>query len=249
MKHKQNITLFALIISGLSFFSCSPSSQELTNQGKQKLSDSKFKEAISLFDAALKEDNQNADAYNARGVAFMSLEEYSQAKKSFTLAINVYENSEKDFPKAYQYFYNRGNANRFQRDHEEAILDYTKAIQLDDTIADIYLNRALENAEINGVDQALTDFDKAIELSKGKDKRAFLHKAKVLIAVKQFDAALKTIENAINLDKKYGEAYYFKALALSGKIGKANDEVCDLLASAEVFGYPYAATEIQKHCE
>ncbi|OHX67902.1 tetratricopeptide repeat protein [Flammeovirga pacifica] len=246
MKNKHLIFLFALITSVMS---CSPSSEELTNQGKLKLSKSKFKEAISLFDAAIKEDNLNADAYNAQGAAYMSLEEYSKAQKSFSMAINIYEESEKDFPNAYQFYYNRGNANRFQRDHKSAILDYTKAIQLDGSISDIYLNRGLENAEVNGISLALEDFDKAIELSNEQDKRIFLHKARVLIASKQFDKALNTIEIAINLDKRYGEAYYYKALALSGKTGEADDTVCDLLASAEAFGYSLAAAEIQKHCD
>ncbi|NLR89905.1 MULTISPECIES: tetratricopeptide repeat protein [Flammeovirga] len=247
MKTKQ-INLFFISLF-LILSACGPSSEDLTNQGKKKLSENKYKEAISLFDAAIKSNVQNMDAYNARGYAHMSLEEYSKAQDDFTEAINIYMNTEEDVPNAYRFYYNRGNVKRFLRDHEGAIVDYTQAIQLDNSISDIYLNRGLENAEINGVEAALNDFDKAIALSQSSDKRIYLHKARVLIADQQFEQALNVIGKAIAIDKEYGEAYYYKALAMSALRGEADDEVCNTLATAEAFGYSLAAAEIQKHCK
>ncbi|KXX71556.1 tetratricopeptide repeat protein [Flammeovirga sp. SJP92] len=247
MKTKQINLLFAI----LTFFmiGCGPSSSELTNQGKQKLSVNKFKEAISLFDAAIKEDANNMDAYNARGYAHMALEEYSKANDDFTLAIELYKQTEEDVPDAYKYFYNRGNVRRFLKDQEGAVNDYTQAIQLDSTIYDIYLNRALVNVEVVGLSSALKDFEKAVNLSEGKDKRVFLHKARVLMLTENFDDAIQDLDKAIQLDDKYAEAFYYKALALSGTKGKADEQVCKMLSMSEALGYAQATAALQKYCE
>lgn len=247
MKAKQInllIILFALFLSG-----CGVSSEELTNQGKQKLSKNQFKEAISLFDAAIKEDANNMDAYNARGYAHMALEEYSKANDDFTLAIELYKQTEEDVPDAYKFFYNRGNVRRFLKDNQGAVNDYSQAIQLDSTIYDIYLNRALVNVEVVGLSSALKDFDKAVELSNGTDKRVFLHKARVLMLTESFDDAIQNLDNAIKLDQQYGEAYYYKALALSGVKGKADDQVCKMLSMSEALGFSQATAALQKYCE
>lgn len=247
MKTKQN-KLFIILLSIL-MISCGQSSEELTNQGKKKLAQNKFKEAISLFDAALKEDANNMDAYNARGYAHMSLEEHSKANDDFTLAIELYKETNEDVPAAYKYFYNRGNVRRFLRDNEGAVNDYTQAIQLDSTIYDIYLNRALVNVEVVGISSALKDFDKAIELSEGTDKRVFLHKARILMLTENFQSALSTLDKAIALDAEYGEAYYYKALALSGTKGKADEQVCKMLSMSEALGFAQATVALQKYCE
>ncbi|NME71471.1 tetratricopeptide repeat protein [Flammeovirga aprica] len=247
MKTKQINLLFAILTFLL--IGCGPSSQELTNQGKQKLADSKFKEAISLFDAAIKEDANNMDAYNSRGYAHMALEEYSKANDDFTLAIELYKQTEEDVPDAYKYFYNRGNVRRFTRDYEGAVNDYTQAIQLDATIYDIYLNRAFVNAEIVGAAEALKDFEKAEELSEGKDKRVLYHKARLLSVMKDFEGAIVDFDKAIALDNKYAEAYYYKALAISGTTGKADERVCKMLSMAEALGYSPATAALQEYCE
>ncbi|MBD0404889.1 tetratricopeptide repeat protein [Flammeovirga sp. EKP202] len=247
MKTKQINLLFVI----LTFFmiGCGPSSLELTNQGKQKLAAGKFKEAVSLFDAAIKEDANNMDAYNARGYAHMSLEEYSKANDDFTLAIELYKQTEDDVPDAYKYFYNRGNVRRITRDPEGAINDYTQAIQLDSTIYDIYLNRAFVNVEVVGLSSALKDFKKAEVLSKGQDKRVFLHQARVLMLTERFEDAILNFDKAIALDDKYAEAYYYKALAISGTTGKADERVCKMLSMAEALGYAQATAALQEYCE
>ncbi|TRX67391.1 tetratricopeptide repeat protein [Flammeovirga kamogawensis] len=245
IKQTTNLLIFFIM---LVFTSCGPSSEDLTNQGKKKLSVNKFKEAISLFDAAIKEDANNMDAYNSRGYAQMALQEYSKANSDFTKAIEIYVETEEDVPNAYRFYYNRGNVKRFQNDNKGAVIDYTQAIQLDATIYDIYLNRGLANAEVEGFTASVQDFDKAIDLANGSDKRIFLHKARILMLSKQFDLAIASLDKAIALDPNYGEAYYYKALSLSGKVGKADEKVCKMLAMSESLGYTEASAALAKYC-
>ena len=66
------------------------------------------------------------------------------------------------------YFY-RAVANQALENFDDAILDYTKALQLNDKMVDAYYNRAkillsrkdIENPDIN---RAVTDLEKALEL-------------------------------------------------------------------------------------
>ena len=66
------------------------------------------------------------------------------------------------------YFY-RGASNQVLENFDEAILDYTKALEFNDTMVDAYFNRAkillsrkdIENPDIN---RAISDLEKALAL-------------------------------------------------------------------------------------
>ena len=102
------------------------------------------------------------------------------------------------------YFY-RAVANQALENFDEAILDYTKALQLNDKMTDAYYNRAkillsrkdIENPDIN---RAISDLEKALELDPN-----FVN------ALYAMGAAQKKIEN------------YHKALEF---LARAIDEHC-----------------------
>jgi len=85
-------------------------------------------------------------------------------RKLFKSGIECYDESLKleECAAAYN---NRGNAYAELNEHERAIEDYNKTIELDPNDAKAYYNRGLAYAELNKYEQAIEDYDKAIELN------------------------------------------------------------------------------------
>lgn len=97
-------------------------------------------------------------------VLFFSVLSYQQTliwKDSLTL----YDSVLKKYPRLVLAYSNRGLAKRIIGDHNGALDDYTKAIQIDPAYAIGYYNRAYTYVIKQNYDAALRDYDKAIELN------------------------------------------------------------------------------------
>jgi len=118
-----------------------------------------------------------AVAYNNRAAAYGNKGDYDQEIVDENKAIEL----NPDFAEAYA---NRGATNESKGDHDRAIADETKAIELNPKLIDAYVNRGAAYAAIElnptlaeafnraagytdkgGYDDAITDYDKAIELN------------------------------------------------------------------------------------
>jgi len=71
---------------------------------------------------------------------------------------------------------NRGNAYEQKNDHDKAIADYNKAIELDPKYAKAYNDRGNAYVQKGGHDKAIADYSKAIELNP-KDDDAYTGRA------------------------------------------------------------------------
>jgi len=76
---------------------------------------------------------------------------------SHTIAINDH---------AWVAYNNRGNAYSDKHDHDRAIRDYTRAIELKPNYADAYYNRGCDYHRLSDFGQAIRDYTKTIELKK-----------------------------------------------------------------------------------
>jgi len=110
------------------------------------------------------------------------------------------------------YFY-RGVAYDALKEYDEAMLDYTRAIQLDDKMTDAYYNRAriiLSRKDIDNpkIENAVKDLEKALELD---DK--FVDALYAMAAAKKklgdYHAALVYIERLLQIEP---DAIWAKAL-------------------------------------
>ena len=72
-------------------------------------------------------------------------------------------------PKDAQGFVDRGN--RYSRNgvYEQAIKDYTRAIELDGAFAEAYFNRGVSHYELGLYEEAIVDLTRAIELNPQDD--------------------------------------------------------------------------------
>ena len=83
----------------------------------------KLKDSIQLLNDVINRDNQNFDAFHLRGICFLRLSEYENAKKDFNKAIFIKPN----FPEVYN---NLGLLNFNNGENETAIENFLKAIKL-----------------------------------------------------------------------------------------------------------------------
>mmetsp|Transcript_34480 Transcript_34480/g.103125 ORF Transcript_34480/g.103125 Transcript_34480/m.103125 type:complete len:547 (-) Transcript_34480:525-2165(-) len=76
-------------------------------------------------------------------------------------------------------FFNRASANANLRKHEDVVADCTEAISLDDEYFKAYMRRAASNLVIGGENecqQALRDYEKALELAKTEEQERDINK-------------------------------------------------------------------------
>jgi protein O-mannosyl-transferase len=110
--------------------------------------------------------------------------------------------SDKYYPGMERIFYNRGYFFNHQTKYLDAIEDYTKSIKLAGDTGYLspksYNNRGAAYYELRQYEQALTDFNKTIELDPTYSKAHF-GKARVLESMKQFEVAAKSYDRACEL--------------------------------------------------
>ncbi len=99
---------------------------------------------------------------------------------------------------------------------DEAIIEYTKAIELDPQLALAYNNRACTYNEKGEFDRAIADCDRAIELdpqlAEAYGNRAFAYMVKG-----EIDRAIADCDRAIELDPQLAGAYVNRAWAYNEK--------------------------------
>ena len=146
--------------------------------------------AIAAYTRAIELDRNYADAYNNRGVAYMTQKDYAAAVADFTRSLELAPSDA-----AYN---NRGSILFSQQKTEEAIADFTAGIKLKAS-AEGYTNRGTAYQQTNRDALALADYDRAIELNP-KFGRAYVLRGLLLLKSGQDAAAQKDLEKGFQLD-------------------------------------------------
>src|SRR5215831_15092308 len=165
------------------------------------------KEAMAIQDCNQQQDNDrriegctelvrqnanNAVAYNNRGIAHILKKEYSPAIADFTKAIEIN-------PKWAGAFYNRGNAKSHMNEYDLAIADYTRAIDIDPQMAAAYSNRGNAHGRKKDYYAAITDFNKAIAMD-SKHLHAYVGRGFAYASLSRRDEAIADFRSALSID-------------------------------------------------
>jgi|GEM_PF-864430 len=133
--------------------------------------------------------------------------------------------SAEDYLKAGNEFYNKG-------EYDQAISDFTKAIELKPDYALAYCNRGNSRDEKGEYDQAIADYTKAIELNPdyagAYNNRGISWKNKG-----EYDKAIADYTEAIALKPIYAEAYNNRGISLNGK-GEYDQAIADYTKAIEL---------------
>lgn len=149
--------------------------------------------------------------YLDEGVFDIRKGEFENAIENITKSIELRNDWE------ISYFY-RGVANHALEKFDDAMLDYTKAIQLNEKMTDAYYNRAkitlsrkdIENPDIN---QAINDLEKALEQDE-KFIDALFAMAAAHKKLGNYKEALSYLERLLKIEPEAINARAFKKLLL-----------------------------------
>lgn len=100
----------------------------------------------------------------------------------------------------------RGDALHNAEHYDKAIVEYTKAMELDGTNADAYVARGMALMAQDALDAAQQDFMRAIELNP-QDSQTHVRLTTLLTLKRSYKAALGEAQKALRLDPKSSQAY------------------------------------------
>ncbi|KAF5437841.1 Tetratricopeptide (TPR) repeat containing protein [Candidatus Methanophagaceae archaeon] len=158
----------------------------------------------------IKEDNGiTAEILMNEGISFGIIGDYKLSISYFEFAVKISENNEikaaarKNLAVAY---YNRGIAYNTLKQHEKAIEDFNKALELNLKYAEAYNNRGNAYAKLKQHETAIEDYNKALELNLN-DATAYCNRGTTYGELKQHEKAIEDYSKAIELNLKYTTAY------------------------------------------
>ena len=106
----------------------------------------------------------------------------------------------------------KGNNAEKNNDLSTAIINFTKAIEIDPKYTDAYFHRGIAYNRLKKYPEALADFTKEIELDP-KYADVYYNRGVAYNALKKYEEALADYSKAIELDPKYARAYYNRGVA------------------------------------
>lgn len=156
-----------------------------------------------------------------------------------------------------QEFFEKGNlAMKNPDSYRFAIIDYTKAIELDSTFTLAYSNRGIARLSIEEYKEALLDFSKVIQL-KPKNEKAYVRRGFVKFQINDIDGAILDFIKANDLDAKiltqdYGTDQKFPDFYILRGLAKIHlnqrENGCLDIHKAKNLGSKRANDFIQKNC-
>ncbi len=123
----------------------------------------KYKEAIKMYDKAIKLSFNSANFYNNIWVSLYELIKYDQAIDAYNKAIKLNPNTT-------DAYYNKGNLLYELKKYQEAVEVYNKVLELNPTNDKIYNKLGRIFSRLEHYEEALAMNRKAIDIEKSKDK-------------------------------------------------------------------------------
>lgn len=127
-----------------------------------------------------------------RGIELVKNREFDEALRYFNDVVRQHPKS------AIAYAY-RGKCQLIQENYYSAIYDLTQAINLDNTLADCYLDRGIAYYNTAEFQQAFREFDKAVWHFRDEKPDAYRWRALARIQVRQLPQAENDLRRAVSL--------------------------------------------------
>lgn len=147
-----------------------------------------YRQAVQHYTKAIKANEENEFAYNARGLAKLALKEYYEAIADFNTAAEI--NPLSANPRN-----NLGLAKYYLGDHTGALKDYDKALGLDPNLGVAYNNRGIIYLEDDKNELAEKDFSAVIKLD-STNGLAHFRLGVALAEQEKYEAALESYARA-----------------------------------------------------
>ena len=126
----------------------------------------------------------------------------------------------------------RGQVNLESRQYDQAISEFTKAIEIDPRDALAYSSRGLAYDLKGQYDQAISDYSKALEINP-RDASTYISRGGAYTAKGQFDQAILDYNKAIEIDPRNADAYSSRGDAYEKK-GQYDQAISDYNKAIEI---------------
>ena len=231
---------------------------ESENEFKQEIE--KIMERMAAAEKERKERNRmTAWDFNRQGDRYYDLEQYVEAVKSYTEAIQLqannsmfynnrgcaydnlgeYDKAISDYNKAIELdpesstvYNNRGYLYFTLREYDKAILDLEEAIRLDPNNADAYGNRGCLYDDLGDCDKAIDDYSRSIELNPN-NADTYVNRGYVYDQLKKYNEAISDYCRAIELDPDNAVAYNNRG-SIYIVLGRTDEAISDLNKAIEL---------------
>ena len=150
-----------LISFSLILFNQLSKAEELFQEGNSLLEEGHMLEAIDKYIEVTNADSGHINAYANRGLAYSYMEDYEQAIKDFTKAMEL--DPEQENPELPTLFLNRGFAYSNTGEVEKAFEDYGRALQMNPAFAEVFCNRGMLNQKQQLIERAISDYRMAVD--------------------------------------------------------------------------------------
>lgn len=167
-------------------------------------------------------------------------------KAEYESAVQTYTDDLKLSPTDITLLYNRGRAFQEMGELNKARLDFESALAYDPNNFQVLLSLSTVQLEEKNYASALLYATKAEEISGAPAMASFL-KGRALHQLGLPEDALKAYGRAIQIDKKFGQAYLNRGL-LKVALDR-NKQACEDFKLASVLDYPGAKEAIDKYCK
>jgi tetratricopeptide (TPR) repeat protein len=174
---------------------------DMTSKGDSYYQNQKYAEAVREYSKAIKANDQDEYAYNARGLARIELREYYEAIGDFNKALEIN-------PAAATARNNIGLAKYYLGDREGALKDYTKALEQDPKLMVAYKNRGLIYLEQEKNELAVADFNAALKLDPN-DGLAHFRLGTALAEQEKYEEALDAYAQAMKNNYNGADVYNY----------------------------------------
>lgn len=221
--------------------------------GRGYLIESRYREAIRIYNALLRVDPDDYEAYFFRGIAKANLDDNLGAEYDFSLAIEKnpvytmayhhraitrmllgnYDDALADFQEAIDLrpdlsgpYYSRGYTFLMNRQFEKAVEDFSTFIFHNNRVADAYVLRGMAYLQMNDTIRALDDYNTAIRTNR-ESPEGYNRRGALRMEQEKYNEALADFETAVACDTSYMFSYFNRALAYE-RLGQFGKSLADL---------------------
>ncbi len=147
------------------------------------------------------------------GLTFSSQEKYEKSINVIEEAVNYLPTGIEPIDGASAAYFYLGWLYQVSTNNlNQAIADYSKAIELDPNAANVYNNRGVAYYALDEYDLAVADYSKAIELDPNA-ANVYNNRGVAYYALDEYDLAVADYSKAIELDPNYAYGYYNRGVA------------------------------------
>ncbi len=131
-----------------------------------------------------------------------------------------------------QFFNNRGVEHMRKGEHDQAISDFSKALEMNPIYVEVYNNRGRAYDKKDQYDQAISDFNKALEISPGY-VQVYINRGIAYGKKSQYDQAISDFNKALEINPRNAFVYTGRGFAYSRK-GQYDQAISDFNKALEI---------------